>query len=308
MGQKTHSLPMTVDEQIKNLKELNLIIDDEDDAREKLTRVSYYRLIKAYSSSLKNRKSGIYKRNTKFDDIYQLYEFDNKLRYLLFPEFEKIEVTLRCRIVNHFSVKYGSLGYLNPDNFDGDYEDLRERINKSIENASKSSPSIRHFIDDYENNTVPLRAAIEVFSFSTLAIFYKTMKTEDQKAIAEQYYKGNCYYLSSWFESLSHARNVCAHYGRIYQYNFNRLPRIFVPEDSDIENNYRLFRILCCMRYLLKEYGEWAGLVADIKDLLDEYKHVVKLSGLGFSDGWEIKLMDQEPRNIIYYQMLTRDL
>ena len=299
---------MTVDEQIENLKRLHLIIDDEEDAREKLNRISYYRLVKAYSSSLKNRKSGKYNKGISFDDIYQMYEFDNKLRYILFPEFEKIEITLRCRITNHFSVKYGSLGYLDSANFDGNYDDLRTRIDRSIENASKSSPSIKHFIEDYENNTIPLRAAIEVFSFGTLALFYKTMKTEDQKEIAKLYYKGNSYYLSSWFESLSHARNVCAHYGRLYQYNFSRLPMIFTPDDSDVENNNRLYRILCCMRYLLKEYGEWPGIVADIKDLIDEYPGIIKPSGLGLSDGWEIKLMDQEPRNLIYYQMMSQNL
>ena len=30
---------------------------------------------------------------------------------------ERVEVNLRCRISNHFSCKYGVLGYENPDNF-----------------------------------------------------------------------------------------------------------------------------------------------------------------------------------------------
>ena len=297
MDLKEHSRPMTIDEQIENLKSLHLVFEDEEEAKEILGRVSYYRLIKAYSSSLKNKKTGKYKKKVSFNDIVQMYEFDNKLRYLLFPEFEKIEITLRCRISNHFSVKYGSLGYLEADNFSGDYYDLKNRIDSAIESASKNSPSIKHFIEQYKGHHVPLYAAIEVFSFGTLALFYKTMKTEDQKAIAKQYYKGNYIYLSSWFESISHVRNVAAHFGRIYQKNFARLPKVFTPEDSDIEANNRLYRILCCMRYLLREYGEWPGVVDNIKDLMDEYNGIIKPTGLGMSDGWERKLLDQEPQN-----------
>ncbi len=293
---KEHSNPMTIDEQIENLKSLHLIVD-EVEAREVLNRISYYRLIKAYGASMKNRKSGIYRKNASFSDIVQMYEFDNKLRYLLFPEFEKIEITLRCRIANHFCVKYGSLGYLDSDNFGENYCDLEIKMQKAIENASGNSPSIRHFVEHYQGHSAPLYAAIEVFSFGTLSLFYKTMKTDDQKAIAKQYYKGNYGYLSSWFESVSHARNVAAHFGRLYQKNFMRTPKLFTPDDSDVAENNRLFKILCCMRYLLKEYGEWPAFVADLNDLMDEYKSIIKPSGLGMSDGWQDKLLDQESRN-----------
>jgi abortive infection bacteriophage resistance protein len=303
MNDKELPQPMTVDEQIKNLKDLHLIIDDEEEAKETLNRISYYRLIKAYGTSLKNRGTGVYKKKASFNDIVKMYEFDNALRYMLFPEFEKIEITLRCRITNHFSVKYGSLGYLDANNFGGNYTDLRTRMDLAIENAANNSPSIKHFIDEYRNGAVPLYAAIEVFSFGTLALFYKTMKTEDQKAIAKQYYKGNYIYLSSWFESVAHVRNVAAHFGRIYQKNFMRLPKIFTPDDSDLEDSNRLFRILCCMRYLMKEYGDWQGFVADLKDLIDEYEGVIKLSGLGMSDGWDRKLLDQEPYNPLKEQI-----
>lgn len=295
---------MTIDEQIENLKSLNLIVD-ENEARETLNRVSYYRLVKAYSSSLKNRKTGVYNKKVAFHDIVQLYEFDNKLRYLLFPEFEKIEITLRCRLTNHFCVKYGSLGYLNSDYFSGNYQDLRARMDRAIEIASKNSSSIKHFIENYKDHSVPLYAAIEVFSFGDLSLFYKSMKTEDRKEIAKLYYKGNCYYLSSWFESVSHVRNVAAHFGRLYQRNFQRLPKVFKPDDFDVEDNNRLFRILCCMRYLLKEYGDWPGFVADLQDLLYEYKNIVKPTGLGLTEGWNNKLIDQDKDHPLFNHIST---
>jgi hypothetical protein len=49
---KAQQPPMTVDEQITNLREKGLIIEDEDYARSFLNDVSYFRLIKAYSLGL----------------------------------------------------------------------------------------------------------------------------------------------------------------------------------------------------------------------------------------------------------------
>lgn len=46
---KEQQSPLTVDEQIENLKSLKLEIPDEKFAREFLNDVSYFRFIKAYS-------------------------------------------------------------------------------------------------------------------------------------------------------------------------------------------------------------------------------------------------------------------
>ena len=45
---KQHQPPITVEQQIDNLKELGLVIADEECAKAFLNDVSYFRLIKAY--------------------------------------------------------------------------------------------------------------------------------------------------------------------------------------------------------------------------------------------------------------------
>ena len=55
MKLKTQQPPMSVDEQIKNLKSIGLIINDEALAYEFLNDVSYFRLIKAFSLGLKEK-------------------------------------------------------------------------------------------------------------------------------------------------------------------------------------------------------------------------------------------------------------
>ena len=64
MNLKHHQLALSIEEQIDNLKQLGLIINDEEN-----TRSIYYRLIKAYSLGLKNEKHYI---NITFENIIEL--------------------------------------------------------------------------------------------------------------------------------------------------------------------------------------------------------------------------------------------
>ena len=62
MGEvKQHQPPMTIDEQIENLKNIGLIVEDEEYAKRILNDISYFRLIKAYSLILRQMKEDIEK-------------------------------------------------------------------------------------------------------------------------------------------------------------------------------------------------------------------------------------------------------
>ena len=74
-------------------------------------------------------------------------------------------------------------------------------------------------------------------------------------------------------------------------------------EDAKYKDNNRLFSVLLCMRFLCWEYEDWGTNVDSIRDLIDEYNDVVKLGGLGFSEGWEKKLLDQEPDGLPYKRL-----
>ena len=54
MGElKKHQPPMTIDEQVENLKSIGLIVNDEEYAKKILNDISYFRLVKAFSLNLK---------------------------------------------------------------------------------------------------------------------------------------------------------------------------------------------------------------------------------------------------------------
>ena len=113
---KQHQPPMTIVEPVENLKSIGLIVEDEEYAKRILNDISYFRLIKAYSLNLKP-KNGNYVDKVTFEQLVELYLFNANFRQIIFPEIEKIEINVRCRIANYFAEQYGVLGYLETDNF-----------------------------------------------------------------------------------------------------------------------------------------------------------------------------------------------
>lgn len=83
MSLKHHQPPMTIEDQIKNLKSLGLIINDEDKAKDFLNDVSYFRLVKAYSLGLKQKNSN-YDAGVTFNELVELYLFNANFRQILF--------------------------------------------------------------------------------------------------------------------------------------------------------------------------------------------------------------------------------
>ena len=164
---------------------------------EKLNDISYFRLIKAYSLNLKPR-NGNYYTGVTFEHIVELYLLNSNFRQLIFPEIEKVEINVRCRISNFFAENYGVLGYYDSDKY-----------------RNSKAPFVKKFRENYEGGQLPIYALVEVFSFGTLSKFYKNMKNGDKKIVAKLFCVGYTY-LESWLESIAYVRNICAHYGRLY--------------------------------------------------------------------------------------------
>ena len=282
---KQHQPPMSIDEQITNLREKGLIIDNEDYARSFLNDVSYFRLIKAYSLGLK-AKNGNYNENVRFEDIVQLYLFNSNFRQALFPQIEKIEINLRCCLANYFSGKYGVLGYEDKNNFavsDENFQIFFDEIQKEIIRNDRK-PFIKNFQRNYQGGKIPLYALVEVMSFGALSKFYKNMKNEDKKAIASQYNVSYSYF-ESWIENLSYVRNICAHYGRLYNAKMTKTPRLYKQYSAMGISNSRIFATLLSIKHLLPNDRHWRDFIQTLEMLLEKYR-CVNLRFVGFPQNW----------------------
>ncbi len=282
---KHHQPSMTIDEQINNLKSLGLIINDDIYARKILNDISYFRLIKAYSLNLKV-KNGRYKDNIKFEQLVELYLFNSNFRQIIFPQIEKIEINVRCRISNYFAENYGVLGYLNSNNFVNNiyHQIFISDISEEIKRNSKA-PFVKNFRDNYETGNLPIYALVEIFSFGTLSKFYKNMKNQDKKAIAKSFNTGYTYF-QSWLESISYVRNICAHYGRLYNAKLSKTPMLYKEYSEAGIGNNRIFGVLLCIKHLLKDDRHWNLFVDNIQMLFDKYESV-DIKTMGFPQNWK---------------------
>ena len=286
MGElKQHQPPMTIEEQVENLKSIGLIVDDEEYAKKILNDISYFRLVKAYSINLKP-KNGNYDKKTTFKEIVNLYLFNANLRQIIFPEIEKIEINVRCRMSNYFAEQYGVLGYLKAENFINKeyHKEFLEDIEQEIGRNSKA-PFVRNFRENYEGGQLPMYALVEVFSFGTLSKFYKNMHNKDKKEIAKTFGVGYTYF-ASWLESISYVRNICAHYGRLYNAKMSKSPMLYTEYTQAGIGNNRVYGVLLCMKHLLKNDSHWNLFVDKIEMLFDKYQSV-QIKTMGFPDNWK---------------------
>lgn len=284
---KKHQEPLNILQQIENLKNLGLIIEDEEKAKEFLNNVSYFRLIKAFGIKEKNSN---FPKGITFDNIKGLYIFNAKLRHLLFAQLEKVEVNLRCRLSNYFSCKYGIFGYQEVKNFK--VPEYHKKFLKDITteiNRNGKAAFVRNFKDNYESGDLPFYALVELFSFGTLSKFFKNMKNEDKKEIAKLY-GVNYTYLESWFEHLAFVRNICAHYGRLYNSNMTITPKLYEQYSKSGISSLRVFASLLCMKHLLPNDEHWQMFIVKISLLIRDFS-CVKPALMGFPyKEWEIIL------------------
>lgn len=290
----SEKIPTTPDEQIKKLRERGCIINDEKLARETLKYINYYRLSNYFIPfSVSKHK---YEDGTTFEKILRIYEMDRKLRSILLAALEEVEITLRAAISNYHALKYGALGYLNPSSFDRshNHQSFIARINHLIE-----SNSDREFVKHYTNRhdgKFPLWVVMELFSFGTLAFFFKEMHTVDKKVLANEFFGCSPSEMDNWIFCLNELRNYCAHYSRLYGNHFPVLPRTPRGFEPELENN--VFGYIIVMKQIYRDKANWnERVVKPISRLLKKNAADIRLSDLGFPEGWETKIafVDAQP-------------
>jgi Abortive infection bacteriophage resistance protein len=108
----------TIEDLIVLLKRRGMLFRDEATAINILKNINYYRL-KGYWWDMQNDYTlHTLKPNTYFESIIDRYNFDRRLRLILFDAVERIEIALRTKMIYHLSTSYGGLWYLNSALFD----------------------------------------------------------------------------------------------------------------------------------------------------------------------------------------------
>lgn len=184
----------TINEQINILKNKNLDIKDLVNAKLLLTNNNYYYLINGYKDLFidKTNKKETFLKGTNLEEIYNLYEFDRKIRIIFLEYILLIERKIDTYIAYEFSKNYGYKNYLIPNNFnyinknkeliDKFLNDINLEISHQYKNSNKM---IVHYLDTY--NYIPLWVLVRVLSFGKVSKFYSFMKDKEQNVISRKF-------------------------------------------------------------------------------------------------------------------------
>jgi abortive infection bacteriophage resistance protein len=274
----------TYAQQIAKLREHGCIVTDEVFCEKVLSRVSYYRLSAYFLTFRKKDKS--YMPGTDFNRVYKLYEFDRKLRRLLFAVIDELEVYLRAQLSYLHTHKYGPDGYMNAVNFGARHDHLGfvSRINDAVKSNDKL-PFVKHHINNY-GGRFPLWVIAELFTFGMLSYFYTDMISTDQKFLARNIFNTSVQNTKSWLYCCTNLRNVCAHSRRLYNSVFSVIPANIPQVDKSAER--KLFAAIMAVRELYPDTEKWNGeFMSAMSALFDEYSDIVLLRFIGFPKDWE---------------------
>jgi abortive infection bacteriophage resistance protein len=108
---------LTISEHIQQLKNRGLNIENDELAMHYLSHISYYRLAGYWWPMQSDKINHRFKENSKFEDVISLYNFDRELRILLFDVIEKIEISLRTKLIYHLSHEYDPWWFQNTSIF-----------------------------------------------------------------------------------------------------------------------------------------------------------------------------------------------
>ena len=279
---KTHA------EQVDILKKRGMIVDDPEWAESVLQHINYYRLGIYWHFFEKDHETHQFRDGTSFAHVVELYDFDRKLRLLVFDALERIEVSVRTQWAYHLSKAHGAHAHLNREIHNDKWEEAVEYMDKSLANTGERF--IKRSMEKYEEETPPIWAVSEILSFGSISRWIKNIKDNKvRKAIAVTY-GVRPDILESWLQHLSVLRNRCAHHARLWNRDFSS-SRIKFPRNQELlgldpqTKAHKLFHSLTIILYLLDIISPDHSWRKKFVALLDAHPSVPRAE-MGFLAGW----------------------
>ena len=286
----------TVQEQIDKLKNRGLVITETDNAEHYLSHISYYRLAGYWWPMQADKVQHIFKVHSRFADVIALYNFDRELRILIFDVIEKIEISLRTKLIYHLSLEFDPWWFQNSTLFINSTEQNKTVAAMEGEIERSKDTFIKEHKKKHRDDLrlPPAWKTLELTSFGSLSKLYGNLKhtAKSKDIIAKEYGVVNHTFLPSWLQSIAQIRNYCAHHSRLWNKNLPGTPKLLpkppfpwlaeVPKENEFQH---LYVHLCCMKYLLNIIQPGNHFTSNLNKLLIKYPSVDP-KALGLKANW----------------------
>lgn len=293
---------LTYGQQITFLEEKKgLVISDREYAKKILFKIGYFPLINGYKEVFKESSNDQFKKGTTFEDIYELYRFDNDLRNIFLKYILVAERNIKSSLSYHFCKEYGDLqsDYLDVKNYD--YAGKKAKvINKMLKIMSGQLRSdsdyvyIRHYMTTYQY--VPLWVLMNVLTIGQLSKIYASQKGRIQIRVCQDFGPLKVNEMGKMLAVMTKFRNVCAHNDRLFDFRTKDAlmdrhiyERLQIPKEK---GRYKygkndLYAQVIILKLLLSE-EDFRDFFHDIKACLKKHPiHEEIFEKMGFPENWE---------------------
>lgn len=292
----------TIQEQITQLQQRGLQIPNLAFAECYLANISYYRLGEYWYVMQEDKTNHIFKPNSRFTDVIALYNFDAELRLLLFDVIEKIEISLRTKLIYHLSHEINPWWFQNFELFNDSMalvktlSNLQEELERSKDVTIKS-----HFKNHKDDKRFPPAwKSLEQTSFGALSKLYGNLKStvKSKDTIAKELGAVNHTYLPSWLQSIAQIRNYCAHHSRLWNRNLpgtvkllSKPPNPWIVKAQNVPKQHEFIHLyihMCLMKYLVNTIQPNNNFTSRLNDLFIKYPNVDP-NALGMKPNWQLE-------------------
>lgn len=284
---------LTLEQKVERLKDRGLTIENPDKALHLLARISYYRLSGYFYPLLEDKENHIFKSGSTFQQAFNMYCFDRRLRALVLGELEKIEVAVRTQLTYHFSHAEGAFWFMDGGLFNSSSTHEKLLATFTAEYERSDELFVKTFKRKYTNPYPPSWILFELISFGALSRAYSSIKKYNkEKAAVADYFGLPDHVFASWLHSLTYIRNVCAHHARLWNREHSvspilpRKPRKQWLRNKPSDEATSTYVILSVIVYLLQTVNPKTTFKQKIRDLLAAYPTVDK-AAMGFPRNWE---------------------
>lgn len=286
-----NKLALTYLEQTTQLQGRGLEISNIKRATHLLESISYYRLSGYWYPMLKDKSNHKFKSNSTFQNAFELYCFDKKLRILVLSELEKIEVSIRAKMIYVLSHEYGPFWYQDSKLFKNHIKHSKSL--GSLQNEYKRSDEdfIEAFSNKYSDSLPPSWIMLEITSFGTMSFLYSNLKGGRTKRAIANHFGLNDRTFVSWLHAVVYLRNVCAHHSRLWNRTMSIQPikpqktlKPWIKRD-DISNK-KVYFMFSMILFLMQTINPNNMVVKRFKNLLSEYPNIDE-TAMGFPKNWE---------------------
>lgn len=285
--------PTDITTQLAMLKQRGLIVSDENTALKQLASISYFRLASYWRLFEADTTSHLFTNGIHLEDIISLYNFDKKLRTIIFTAIQDIEVAIRTRIIHFFSLGHGEFWFMDASKFSNRtiFQTCIDNIQNEL-NRSKEEFLQEHFARYDSPSMPPVWKTLEVVSFGNLSKLYANMKdTNVKKEVAKSMGLPKYDYMESWLRSLTVLRNCCAHHGRVWNRRFPTMPQLparlpLAWVDTSRVRPMKLYAQLCTILYLEQSIIPNSNIKQQLLKLFTDYPNVSPRR-MGFPCRWE---------------------